>query len=265
MSTVDFYEFHWEQKGGLLKDDPYIQEKINLVLKIIPEEVETIADIGCGDGAITNELAKYNYIVTGIDQSEKALGHLSTDVKTIMSDAGSIPLKENSIDLIFSSQMLEHLDDSTFIQAVNEIKRIANRYILITVPNNEDLRKRYAKCINCGTEFHLYGHLRSFTVKRLSKLFPGYSLRVQTVCGFLEEQSFRFTSYLKNKLSNNYFYVDSIATKCPSCDQIITPNTKNFGHKIIVLLLSAIQRGLKILLNKKPRPDWLVVLFEKLQ
>ena len=54
MSEKDYYDFHWRQRGGKTAENPYIAEKLKIILDIIPQAVKTTVDIGCGDGAITN-------------------------------------------------------------------------------------------------------------------------------------------------------------------------------------------------------------------
>jgi len=60
-NTVIYEKFDW---GKLQSND--LRDKINLVIDYIPEDVKTILDVGCGNGVITNELAK-RYKVTGVD------------------------------------------------------------------------------------------------------------------------------------------------------------------------------------------------------
>jgi hypothetical protein len=53
-----YYDKHWQQRGGHLQHDEPMEEKIRLIHEMIPPDVKTIIDIGCGDGAITNTFAE---------------------------------------------------------------------------------------------------------------------------------------------------------------------------------------------------------------
>jgi len=256
-----YYDFQWQQTGG--KEHPYIAEKTKIILDIIPSDVRTIADIGCGDGAITNVLAE-RYTITGVDLSQEAIRHLSTKVLPVVSNANNLPFEDRYADMVFSSELLEHLPDKVFLKAISEIKRISKKYILITVPNKEKLRKRFTKCNTCGFEFHIYRHLSSFNLRKLSQYFDGYAIKFSTVCGALDEKSFNIISYLKNKLANSYFFVTSVPILCPKCKTVLNFLFKrNFAQKLINFSLVKLQNMLNLLLNRKPEPDWLIVLFEK--
>ena len=82
-----------------------------------------ILDIGCGTGALINELQKYGKVV-GIDRSEEALNFCRergiTDVK--LGSAAKIPESDKKYDAVMALDLLEHLDDDR--EAMREIKRV---------------------------------------------------------------------------------------------------------------------------------------------
>jgi SAM-dependent methyltransferase len=261
MSDRDYHDFLWQQIGG--KEHPYIAEKTKIILDIIPKECSTIIDVGCGDGAITNVLAE-GYPVTGCDISLEALKYLSTKVSRVRGSADYLPFKDKCADLVLSSELLEHLPEGVFVKAISEIKRISRKYILITVPNDESLRKRYTKCNACGFEFHIYGHLRSFNLKRLARLFKEYNVRYSTLCGAPDERYPHLILYLENKLANTYFSVDNVSIICRNCGHILDFSFEyNFVQRVIGFSLGKFKSIQDFFLNRKPEPDWLVVLFEK--
>ena len=262
-----YYDFHWKERGGKIAQTPEVAyhttEKTNIILNIIPQECNTIVDIGCGNGAITNALAE-RYQVTGLDWSQVPLKHLSPKASPVISRADHLPFRDECFDLAFSSELIEHLPDEIFPKAVSEMKRISRHYILITTPNNEKLRLRYTKCHVCGFEFHIYGHLKTFNLSKLARYFDDYTISYSTLCGHLEGKSFDIISYLKNKLGNSYFYVvDTQPLKCPRCGSILSRPSNNLGRRLIAFSLFKLRDTLNLLLNRKPEPDTLVVLFKK--
>lgn len=264
INDSDYYNFHWKQKAGTLQKDSAMIEKIGLILNHIPSDVKAIIDIGCGDGAITNELAKESYKVTALDISKEALQHLTPDIKSFVANASQTPLRDNYADLVFTSEMLEHLPKITFNKAIPELKRLSKKYIFISVPNNEKLRKRFSKCYSCDHEFHLYKHFRSFTVSKLKKIFNEYKLIYSEICGVYEHPSFNFISFLRNKLGKSYFFVSSMTMICPNCGSEIKPlQNRLIWHQVVNFSLLFLQKILTFFLNKKAQPDWLLVLFEK--
>lgn len=263
MTSMSYYDFSWRQMGGKLSKDRYIAEKTKIILDVIPEECIIIVDVGCGDGAITNVLGG-KYDVIGIDFSRVALKHLSSKASPVLGSADYLPFKDKSADMVLSSELLEHLPDEIFLKAISEIKRISKKYILISVPNEEKLRKRYTKCNSCGFEFHIYGHLRSFDLSKLAGYFDGYAVKYSTLCGALEEKSFDMIYYLKNKLAASYSFVSTVSILCPNCGTILSfPLKRNLLQKSVSFSLTMLQRILNVLLNRKSEPDWLLVLFEK--
>ena len=99
MDNKNLYEkFDW---ASLKEED--LKDKIIKVLDFLPEDVKTIVDVGCGNGAITNVIGK-QYDITGVDRSKEALKHLKT--KTVLASADNIPLPSASFDLVFSSELL---------------------------------------------------------------------------------------------------------------------------------------------------------------
>src|SRR5262245_44338131 len=112
---------------GQLKDAPDIAEKVRVFREMIPGDVRTIVDVGCGDGEITNARAD-GWDVTGVDSSREALKHVETS--SVLADTRSLPFDDTSFDLVMSSQMLEHLDNAVCAAAIAELQRVARRYLL---------------------------------------------------------------------------------------------------------------------------------------
>lgn len=176
MDNKNIYEkFDWES----FKESD-VQGKIAKVIEIIPDDVQSILDVGCGNGAITNALGK-TYKVTGVDRSENALKLVKT--RKIQASADNIPFKDNSFDMVFSSELLEHLDEKTFSGTIAEFKRLSKKYIFITVPNNENPNKLAIKCPDCDYLFNSPNHLRSFKPEDFRELLPEYKILKTIVAG----------------------------------------------------------------------------------
>ncbi len=263
MFNRDYYNHHWAKKGGSLSTDRYLIEKTEGIKALIPSEIHTILDVGCGDGAITNDLAR-TYNATGMDISIEALKFVSPKVKALMGNAATLPFNSECFDLVFSSEMIEHLPYEILKGAVKELKRVSREYILLSVPNDEQLRKRYIKCLSCGYEYHIYCHFNSFNLKSLKKLFFDYDIVDSFICGVPDEPSLNWISFLKNKLANSYFYIDTEEFICPQCNnRIRRPEKSNMFHKAGYYSLQKLQSSILVLLNRKAQLDWLVVLFRR--
>lgn len=149
------------------------RERIQKTIEFIPEDVKSILDIGCGDGRIINRLTD-NYTCMGIDISKEALQHIKCQKK--IGSINNIPLPDRSYNLIICCEVLEHLPFMVYEKAITELVRVSNKYILISVPNNESITDNMITCDYCGCKFHNCRHLRSFNPKNMSELIPDFSL-----------------------------------------------------------------------------------------
>lgn len=145
-----FKEFKAKVFSRILKiafDKNYIGKDINAL------------DIGCGRGELVYRLSKNCRHVYGLDYSESALlfsketiGQLPESIRQkirfLCVDACQLPFKNNTVDCIFSVDVLEHLNDSELKSLVREMHRVlkeGGKFIVYTSPNKEyvDIGYRY--------------------------------------------------------------------------------------------------------------------------
>ena len=151
---------------------PYQEQVLADILAILPSDVTSILDVGCGNGLITNQLPN-SIKVVGLDRSEAALKYVQKD--TILGDILNLPLEDQSFDLVVCNDVLEHLTDIERQQALRELARVSCKYILITVPFLEDLNQGMTKCADCGKYYHINHHLTSFDLETTRKFFHDFN------------------------------------------------------------------------------------------
>lgn len=254
METFDnrkYYEI--EQNWEHFKIDQGLQQKIDLIHSIMPQKIDSILDIGCGNGLITNNLLmKYN--VLALDRSQAALQFVNAP--KVNAEANFLPIKSKSIHLVFSSELLEHLNDKIFQMTINEIQRIAKNYVLISVPNQEMLQKNAVKCPNCDTVFNVSYHFQTFDPNRLRNLFSEFT------CTEIREVGPGWRRYvpvllnIRQQWGNGWF-------KIPPQRKVLCPNCENsqfppFKMNPIIFFCDGLN---KILIRR--RPYWLVALYKK--
>ena len=144
--------------------DPYQVQVVADILSLIPEDVRTVLDAGCGDGLVTNALPE-RLSVLGVDTSDEALRHVRG--RRCQASVTQLPLDDRSFDLVMCNDTIEHLEDRDFSQALGELARVASHYVLLTVPNGEQLASNFARCADCKCEYHVAQHHRSFDRRRL--------------------------------------------------------------------------------------------------
>ena len=236
-----------------------LKDKITVIMQAIPKDVKTILDIGCGNGVITNELAKL-YQVTGLDRSRKALSFVKTE--NIQSSSDNIPLPDRSFDLIFSSELMEHLPEEVFIKTINEMKRLTKKYILITVPFAENIKKAYLKCPECGFIFNRSYHLRGFDINSLKNYFPEYQMIYCEKTGKKVRYYNSVLATIKHRFSSSASWIpfywtpkDSRNSMCPQCE---CKFTYFYRFNFLAFMCDMIN----VIISPK-RPYWLIELFEK--
>ena len=172
-STDDYYE-----QACLYTDElaakPYDLQRIREATALIPSDVGSILDVGCGNGWFLNSLSD-DIEKRGIDGSSEALKHVRCP--TIQGDVGQLPLPDKSHDLVTCYEVIEHLNCGTFPLALSELSRVARKYIMVSVPNHENLKAAARPCPQCHCRFHPARHVRSFTPDSLGGLFDGFETR----------------------------------------------------------------------------------------
>lgn len=163
MQNKDFWDDFYNIRRNADKS-PFFDELHTRILSLIPADIESILDAGCGGGALMLNLAKKKeWRLLGIDLSHTATNYIK-DYLQLDACQGSIVnmnLRDNQFDLVICSEVLEHLSNTDFPLAISELFRVSKKYVLITTPYKEDLRYHQVKCSNCKSIFNPAGHIRS--------------------------------------------------------------------------------------------------------
>jgi ubiquinone/menaquinone biosynthesis C-methylase UbiE len=133
-----------------------------------------ILDLGCGDGRIAKQVFN-RQIDYGLDISKSALNSARQNniyKKLILAPAENIPLKDNSIDLVFSNCTLEHIKNLKIV--LKEISRVLKPGGILTFTVPSQFYTEYNVCtkIKYKPLTIFYGWLRN---KKLNH-FHLYSL-----------------------------------------------------------------------------------------
>jgi SAM-dependent methyltransferase len=146
----------------------------------------TFMEVGCGDCKLAFEVSKFVRKVYGVDVSEevgKGARH-PENFELIISDGSALPVLDNSIDIAYSNQLMEHLHPNDAFQQLSNIFKaltVGGVYVCIT-PNRltgpHDISKYFDEV---ATGFHL----KEYTTTELVDIFRnvGFS-KVSTLIGF---------------------------------------------------------------------------------
>ena len=181
-----FWDYLAEADAAEFFSEKHSREIASQLIRIA--HPSTAVDIGCGTGSLAAELSRRGVRAIGIDSSDDALHAARTRTPTTSFHLGSvakIPLADGSVDAALLIEVVEHLDDETLAAALTEAHRVLRRggVLLLTTPNDEDLAISTRECPDCGAQFHIYQHLRTWTRSSLNAALAsrGFRPRVSEV------------------------------------------------------------------------------------
>jgi len=229
--------------------------RIDATLGLVPTGVVSVLDVGCGDARVSRRLAGPSCRLVGVDYSGLSLKTLGFPAVSAASER--LPFRDASFDLVLCCEVLEHLPSGALEGTVEELKRVARRYILVSVPNKEKLTLLHTRCSRCGSTFHIWGHLHAFSSRKLDRLFALGRSAVTRYFGDPRPFHFGFVQYLNQRLGNRWTEFD-VVTMCPTCG-----NTKfeRTGRNVVTVLCGAINL-LTAKLVPVLRKNWLLKLYE---
>lgn len=156
---------------------------LSALIDFFPDDVSTVLDVGCGDGKITRPLiAATGRHFIGLDASREALSRCGFE--TILGDATALGFADRSVDLVMTTDMLEHLDADLETRAWSELFRVAARQVMIAVPFREELLDGTTRCPACGNAYHVNWHQRAYDWPQLARRTPpGWRLEAAVLTG----------------------------------------------------------------------------------
>ena len=113
-------------------------------LKFVNKEAKTL-EVGCGTGRLFFEVLQSGYFSHGLDASFHMLGECAEKIKNpfpdagfVLAEAGRIPFKEKSFDLLYSIRVLNQTGSSDYaLSVIAEMVRVAKPggYVLVEFMN----------------------------------------------------------------------------------------------------------------------------------
>lgn len=249
-----FTEYYEQEKlrGRMLTLEQ--QDRVDKTLNLVPNDIRSVLDMGCGDGRITNRLSERFEFVVGTDLSYNALKHVKG--KKILSKGTNLPFQDGSFDLVITCEVLEHVLYNDYFNVLKELERVSKKYILVTVPNEQNLQDRFAKCLACGATFHANRHLRSYSLENLKSLFSNFEYATHEYIGRKRKRAYKYDTFLRQQLGNRWS--KSKTNVCPQCGY---KGSKQKKRKLILIMLDI----LRLILLRKRKYQWIGVLYTRKQ
>jgi SAM-dependent methyltransferase len=237
---IDYYEnsAHWDVKKY---QSDFEYKRLLRAAGLVPPEVRSMADVGCGNGLFLKllETIRPDIEKIGIERSAAAIEARQCVSRVARSSAERLPFKSRSRDLVSCLAVIEHLTEDVYRKALDELERVADRFILINVPHNE--RRVFVKCPACACRFNPSFHLRSYGAGSYSALFRDFApVKIEYERG-PEPLISWVVRRLPVHLSANR-YADAV---CPQCNwrpetRIAAPRSTTSGVKAVLRRLPPI-------------------------
>lgn len=109
------------------------EPRAKYLASISNDEKDSILEIGSGNGYMSVYLEENFNNVLVSDLSEEMLKH-NPCKKKLQASATDLPLEDNSFDLVTCSHLLHHLSDEEKVKAINEMKRVARKKVVVYEP-----------------------------------------------------------------------------------------------------------------------------------
>ena len=107
--------------------------KVDKRVKDFVGEPDSILDVGCGDGELVKGFLDTGYNAKGIEVNKSWIN----GEYILNGDAYDIKYPDNSFEVVFCIDVLEHLEDSR--RALSEIFRVAKDKVVLCVTSTEDI------------------------------------------------------------------------------------------------------------------------------
>jgi 2-polyprenyl-3-methyl-5-hydroxy-6-metoxy-1,4-benzoquinol methylase len=176
---IDAEEFdYFEERTGATEDD---EKRVHeFIISTVNQKTKSILDVGCGSAWVAGYFTKKGVSVISFDISDKNVKKAVQEVVSdhhfaTVGDSFKLPFKDNSIDSVIASEVIEHVINPA--EFVNELFRVVKPggSLIVTTPYKEKLR--YYLCIHCNKKTPLHAHIHSFDEKRLFSLITSANLK----------------------------------------------------------------------------------------
>lgn len=169
-----FYEDFWADAPD--DDEPYAWEQRRAILEGEVRAGDRVLDYGCGTGrflALLDDAAGVE-IADGAVERARASG---ADVR-LLEDDGTIPFGHGEFDLVWCSEVLEHIPDVGL--ALGELRRVLKPggRLVVTVPYHGRMQAAWIALTRFESHFDVLGqHVRFFTRRSLVEALSSAGFR----------------------------------------------------------------------------------------
>ena len=174
----EFYEDVWAE----LPEDPkpWAWERRRALLLAEARQGERVLDLGCGAGRFVAALLDAGTDAVGVELADGALERARRNVPGAelhaLAPDGAIPLEDASVDLVWCSEVLEHVPDTAgLLSEARRVLRTGGR-LLVTTPSHDLPRRALLALARFDAHFDPLGqHVRFYSRRSLARVLDSFA------------------------------------------------------------------------------------------
>src|SRR5215210_801923 len=173
-----YYEDVWSE---LPEDpEPWAWERRRALLLGELRPGERVLDLGCGAGRFVAALREAGADAVGVELAEAALERARRNVPGAelhaLGPGGTIPLEDASVDLVWCSEVLEHVPDTAgLLSEARRVLRTGGR-LLVTTPSHDLPRRLLIALARFDEHFDPLGqHVRFYSHRSLARVLREFA------------------------------------------------------------------------------------------
>jgi SAM-dependent methyltransferase len=243
--------------------------RIRETIATVPSDARSLLDVGCGNGVFVNTLSRERpeLKVTATDRSRAALRFVETE--KFESDVSNIGVPDRSFDCVTCLQVIEHLPHGIYERSLAELARVAGRYLIVSVPFQEDLSRDVTECPECRSRFNINLHLRSYDMQAMHGLFDRVGFRCVQARNIAPESKWygqdsyvRLRSYLRGL--NARAFQSPICPVCGYRNDRFDPGSSSAESEAAIPKPHIVKRVVKAVWPRYLAPGyWVIGLYER--
>lgn len=131
-----------QKYDAVYRSPDYAKPEASIGFKLAPWvcnrfRFQTVLDVGCGSGHALIKFLQHGKTVTGTEIStyllEGRLKNFAEQKMVFKSGAEKLPFQDKQFDMVYCTEVLEHIVESDVAASLAELWRVTNHYVFMTV------------------------------------------------------------------------------------------------------------------------------------
>lgn len=234
------------------------QDRFRVAGSVLGDDVSSLLDVGAGNGAFLAYLElTTNLRLQGLEPSSAARNARVCHAPVDAGSAEELPYPDNTFDAVSALEVVEHLDYYAYGPALGELRRVAARKVVISVPYQEHTDP--TRCPQCGCRFHPNYHMRRFDRETMTTLLRPMRLSRMEIVSDADYLGGDLLRWAYHRIAPGSMF--SRTSACPQCG-FRGDDLKPSQVGSAVAVRNSLATRLRGRLPTVKRPRWIVASYE---